>query len=71
MIDDFEKKRLCKIFGTRIGLALCRSDIIYGDLYVWYMNDVLKQKLKKIRGIGKLSVLIVYSKLEEYLFSCL
>lgn len=71
MIDEFEKKRLCKIFGTRIGLALCRSGITYGDLYVWYMNDVLISKVKKIRGIGKLSALIIRNKLENYLFTCL
>ena len=28
-IDDYETKFLVKLFGTRIGLALCRSDITY------------------------------------------
>lgn len=69
-IDDFETKRLVKLFGTRIGLALCRSDITYGILCDWYFNDVLVKNLLKIKGIGKLSALIIYHTFESYLFRC-
>ena len=36
-----KKKRLIKLFGTRIGLALVRSNVSYAILYDWYFQGIL------------------------------
>lgn len=71
MINNFEKERLIKLFGTRIGLALCRADVTYGKLCDWYFSDILKRKLLKIRGIGKFSAYYICFTFENHLLSCL
>ena len=70
-MNDFEKERLLKLFGVRIGLALVRSDVTYAILYDWYFQGILISQVKKVRGIGKLSALIIYRKFENFLLSCL